>query len=540
MIDSYLDKLDPYQVRAVTHPSNVLQICAGPGSGKTRALTTRVAHLIHEHNIKPTELLVVTFTNKAANEMKERLLKPTLLGRQAVYIRMGTFHSVCSRLIRANAEAAGVNRNFGIADGNTMQRLGTLVFKELCAVHPDMLRTKPGFLLGSISKMKNDGYNLIEYLDKFGQDRENLYLTMLYQAYTDRLKSENLLDFDDLILVGRDLLKNEPSLTDNIKHVLVDEFQDTSTSQYQLIQYLTKNGEKGLTVVGDPDQSIYGWRSARVENFEIMFQDYPGTQVTYLSKNYRSTKNILASANHVVKQDSNRPDRELFTDNDNGALISLMQTNSDVLEAETVATEIERIIKYTKGLVNYKGIAVLFRMNYLTFNFEQAFTRAKIPFVVVSGLRFLDRMEIKDLVAYMQLFFNPKDSTAFERIINVPRRGLGQVSVSTIQKLARDNSFDHFEIIHKILTDPSFSSQARLATRAQVSLRKLVDMRNEFMEMVQQELPIHKILDHIIRKIDYEGYIRTFYQKDAEVKMANVGELISYAKRTDEENVLDK
>ncbi|KAI8060137.1 P-loop containing nucleoside triphosphate hydrolase protein [Gongronella butleri] len=534
MTESYLDKLDPCQVKAVTHSAKVLQICAGPGSGKTRALTTRVAYLVKEKGVDPGTILVVTFTNKAANEMRERLFNKDLLGNGAAYLRIGTFHSFCARLIRAFASEAGVSRNFGIADSGKSSSISEGVFKE-CFKCRQRGKDKAN-MMKFISDSKNDGMNYDEYFAHYGGNPKYNETTMFYHQYKAKLEEMNLLDFDDLIIVARDLLRNHPEAADTIRYVLVDEFQDTNTAQYQVIQLLTANGAKPLTVVGDRDQSIYGWRSARIENFEKMFEDFPGTEMTELNQNYRSTKSILANASHVVKKDNDRPERDLFTNNQEGAQVSLLRTNDETFESATVASEVQRIVKYSNGLIKYKDIAILYRMHNLTIHVEKALRQARVPYVLISQSSFMERQEIKPLLYYVQFFNNPRDSDAFNQVINVPRRGVGQQTLTRLHELASARGVDMLEATRIAVTQRAIE----LNKSCQSSLASFVKLAGIVQELMTNDEPAFEILKTIMEVVHYQDYVKGHFDKDVNVRLANVDELLVFAQRLDKDVDMDR
>ncbi|KAG0169066.1 hypothetical protein DFQ30_004024 [Apophysomyces sp. BC1015] len=500
----FLLKLNPVQLQAVKSEARSLQILAGPGSGKTRVLTSRVAWLVLEKKVNPSRIVVVTFTNKAAKEMKERLQGPDLLGQQTSNkLVMGTFHSICSRFLRRHSAEAGLENNFIIADTD----------------------------MSEISKSKNEGLDCDAYVAKHRNDRLKEDYILVFQAYEERLESENMVDFDNLLLRNRDLLQRYPEFTEFIGNVLVDEFQDTNTVQYELVK-LFANGGKQLSIVGDPDQSIFGWRSADVLNFAKMKHDFKDTVTVNLEENYRSTGSILTSALHVVNQDQTRAQKQLFTQNPIGVPISLLKMKDETLEAQTVADEITRIIKYSKGLITYKDIAILVRMNFMSRNLEQALTSNRIPHVVVGGVRFLERAEVKDILSYLSFFYNPKNASSFERVVNVPKRGIGEVSLNRILDLCRVKSWNIISVLSFVTasnTGPRVPEKINISKKAEQGLRQMLAMYREFCQMTNRNEPVSVILKYIVDTIGYEQYLKEHYRTDHESRWANVGELISFA-----------
>ncbi|CAO3623918.1 unnamed protein product [Cunninghamella blakesleeana] len=538
---SLLDNLNDAQKEAVTYDTKALEILAPPGSGKTRVLTTRVAWLVKEKKVFPGFIVVVTFTNKAANEMKERLEKPNLLGvRSTGFLRMGTFHSFCAKMLRRHVELTSLDKNFVIADTSVSKKIVSDVIKELGdQLSPYALKSKPDMFYSVISKHKNKGYTDATYKEKYKNDFQKKDSILIFSAYEKKLFDLNLVDFDGLQLYARDLFKNHPQVLEFIEHVLVDEFQDTNALQYELLRYMTNNSQKSITVVGDPDQSIFGWRNADTRLFKQLELEYENTAIVNLQENYRSTKMIISGASHVVKKDKDRLDRVMFTNNHDGTPISVLKVRKDVLEAETVAEEIQRIIKYSRGLIKYKDVAILFRMNYLTFNFEQAFNNAQIPYVLVSGVRFLDRMEIKDILSYLAFFYNPKDSISFDRIINVPRRGLGEVSLKEIIRLSRENKWNILETIQNILNKHPSTLSARIQSRGTDSLKKFVALYTSIKKLIDDKEPVSSMLKLIVESTKYYEHLKAHYENEYDAKVANVDELITFAHRQESSNQVE-
>ncbi|CAO3609513.1 unnamed protein product [Cunninghamella echinulata] len=397
-------------------------------------------------------------------------------------------------------------------------------------------RSKPDMFYSLISKQKNKGFDDITFKEKHGHEFEHKDTAIIFSAYEKKLFDLSLVDFDGLQLHARELFKNYPQVLEFIEHVLVDEFQDTNELQYELLRYMTNGSKKSISVVGDPDQSIFGWRNADTRLFKRLELEYENTAIVNLQINYRSTKMIIASASHVVNKDKNRLNREMITDNHAGTPISVLKVSRDTMEAETVAEEIKRIVKYSRGLIRYKDIAILFRMNYLTFNFEQSLNAAQVPYVLVSGVRFLDRMEIKDILSYLSFFYNPKDSVSFERIINVPRRGLGEVSIKEILRLSHENQWNILQTIQKIVEKHPSIKSARLQSRGSNSLSKFWSLYLEVKKLIDDNKPVSDMLKLIVEKIDYHKHLKDNYENEYNTKLANVDELITFAHRKELQN----
>ncbi|KAI8140462.1 P-loop containing nucleoside triphosphate hydrolase protein [Fennellomyces sp. T-0311] len=531
MDSNFMRKLNEAQRKAVTCENNAVQILAGPGSGKTRVLTSRVAWLVLSKNENPNSIVVVTFTKKAANEMRQRLQSAELLGpATSDRLVMGTFHSICATMLRRNGSMVDLKKNFTIADTDVSMHIIKKLKKEL---ESGMTRwgneMKPEAFYSEFSKSRNKGINVDKYIEKYQNDQRKKDLCLMFRAYEDRLKVENMVDFDNLLLFTRKLLIRFPHVANFVSHVLVDEFQDTNSVQYDIIKGLTHSGQKALTIVGDPDQSIYSWRNADRENFIKMQNEYENTAVCNLEENYRSTKSILTAAFHVVNQDRSRIQKSLFTQNSEGVPISMLKMSSDTMEAQSVAEEIKRILEYSGGLITYKDIAVLSRMNYLSRAFEQAFNAAGIPYVVVGGLKFFERAEVKDIIAYLRFFYNPNDTEAFERIINKPKRGVGEVTMNKIEGQSRKKNWNIIRVLESI--GQGTAKNITVPVKTARSLHEFVGLYEHIRTMIDRRDPISTMLEHIIEAIEYRTYLTKEHpDKDGESRWDNVGELISYAK----------
>ena len=418
--------LNDRQREAVTHAGSPLLILAGAGSGKTRVLTHRIAYLLATGRARAGEILAITFTNKAAAEMRERA--GTLVGDDARRMWVSTFHSACVRLLRYEHEAAGLSSSFTIYDAQDSQRLIQMVLK---AMDVDIKRFTPKMVAARISDAKNELIGPARYAETAGKDPVSRIVADAYVEYDKRMRASNALDFDDLIMRTVDLLRENPLIAEHyhrrFRHILVDEYQDTNHAQYVLVRALVGDGSDGvtpaeLTVVGDSDQSIYAFRGATIRNIEEFERDFTGARTILLEQNYRSTQNILSAANAVIARNTGRRAKNLWTASGDGALITLDAADSEHDEARFVVGEIDRL---ADSGVEWGDIAVFYRTNAQSRALEELLVRQGIPYRVVGGTRFYERREIKDALAYLQLISNPDDTVAARRVLNVPKRGIG-------------------------------------------------------------------------------------------------------------------
>ena len=418
--------LNDRQREAVTHAGSPLLILAGAGSGKTRVLTHRIAYLLATGRARAGEILAITFTNKAAAEMRERA--GTLVGDDARRMWVSTFHSACVRLLRYEHEAAGLSSSFTIYDAQDSQRLIQMVLK---AMDVDIKRFTPKMVAARISDAKNELIGPARYAETAGKDPVSRIVADAYVEYDKRMRASNALDFDDLIMRTVDLLRENPLIAEHyhrrFRHILVDEYQDTNHAQYVLVRALVGDGSDGvtpaeLTVVGDSDQSIYAFRGATIRNIEEFERDFTGAHTILLEQNYRSTQNILSAANAVIARNTGRRAKNLWTASGDGALITLDAADSEHDEARFVVGEIDRL---ADSGVEWGDIAVFYRTNAQSRALEELLVRQGIPYRVVGGTRFYERREIKDALAYLQVISNPDDTVAARRVLNVPKRGIG-------------------------------------------------------------------------------------------------------------------
>ncbi|KAI0749394.1 P-loop containing nucleoside triphosphate hydrolase protein [Daedaleopsis nitida] len=541
-----LQELNPAQLQAVQHPPQVpLQILAGPGSGKTKVLTMRVAHLITNCYLPPSTICAVTFTNKAANEMRERLVK--LLGKDATaQIRMGTFHALCAMFLRRYAKYVGLEGNFTVCDADESKKIIAKLLKEHEAILAEYNMTlKEGTLQSMISKLKAKGLTADDALAKVAefaalsqeeQARRLLnrkadilegklgrIVATVYKEYEKTLRESNSLDFDDLLLFGVKLFAKHKKASSWCKHVLVDEFQDTNTTQYELMRFIAQSCQC-VTIVGDPDQSIYGWRSAEVENLARMQRDFPTTFQIYLEENYRSTAAILAVSLAIISQDKARIQKTLNTSHPKGPLPVLRAFPMESVEAGFIAAEIKRVAAYSGEMLNWNDFVVLLRYNSLSRAIESALQKEGIPSRVLKGHKFFERMEIKDVLAYLQLVDNPAFVPAFTRVVNVPSRMVGEKTVAELLHRAEQLKISPLHVVERIvegrIPDIKPPVKKKLANFAGV-IRDLRKFANEGMAP-------SKLIQSLLELIKYGEHLRRT-QPEYESRWDNVQELINFA-----------
>src|SRR5512140_1781756 len=427
----FLDKLNPQQKSAVTAGNGPVLVVAGPGSGKTRVLTQRIAYLIAVEGVRPWQILAVTFTNKAAKEMGERVKR--LLPDQAIEgIMLGTFHSICARILRREAEHLPLGSNFVIFDSDDQERIVKSVIREF-NINEKLYR--PASVLGAISRAKNE---LIGPDDFPTQTYRDEIVKRVYVEYQKRLIASNAVDFDDLLVYTARLLEDNPTVRDKyaqrFRHVLVDEFQDTNLAQYALIKPLASH-HKNVFCVGDQDQSVYSWRGADWRNVQRFEQDFPDAQTILLEQNYRSRQNILNAAMGVIDRASNRKRKKLFTDRGEGEKIFFYEAPDDYAEASFVVDTIAQLVasrQFEPG-----DCAVMYRTNAQSRLLEEAFLQARLPYRLVGAQRFYGRREVKDVISFLRLVHNPADEASLDRVINVPPRGIGEKTLTTLHAVAR-------------------------------------------------------------------------------------------------------
>lgn len=522
-MDELLKGLNGAQRSAVTSPASVLQVLAPPGSGKTKTLTARVAYLVDHHGFRPWNVIVCTFTIKAAREMKERiqLLLPNGIERKLI---LGTFHSVARRFLLFYGQHIGIDKNFGIADSSdTLAILKRITKRSDCNIEPSAARSK-------ISSLKAKCISCEEYAASQKQV-EKQQLAGIYREYEETLKSSNLLDYDDLLLRCAQLLREHPECVSNIEAVLIDEFQDTNNVQYDLMTLFAQK-KNNVTIVGDPDQSIYGFRSAEIKNLKRMRQQYPETIRVILEENYRSSGAILLSALEVIEQDESRPAKKLLSTHCVGASPVLRKLPSAQAEAKWIVAEIQRSIAMTGRLLTHKDFAILLRSASLSRHVESELGRAGIPYRMVGGHRFFDRVEVKLLLDYLRVVNQPEHNDALARIINVPSRKIGEVTVRSLLEEAEKKKQSLWRLVLGI-AQGNCSPTTALSRTAQKGLELFVNIiltsHKKLVEADAEESPLLDLLGHLIKRLDLEGYIKKMYPEDFEGRWANVQELIAQA-----------
>ncbi|KAK6907367.1 hypothetical protein I203_101361 [Kwoniella mangroviensis CBS 8507] len=533
----YLASLNAAQLKAVTAPPEIpLQILAGPGSGKTRVLTSRVAYLVQHHQYKPYEIVAVTFTNKASREMKKRL--QVLLGdKQADNLVLGTFHATCAKYLRRYAQLIDLPNNFVVADAEDCKKImSTLLKARKEQLDESRMALKEGAVLSEISKAKAKEETPDQMAIRAAQDPNSSTSTLsiiaeLYGEYESNLRESNSLDFDDLLVFGLKLFRSAPRVLESCRHILVDEFQDTNITQYELMKCFAK-AHGGVSVVGDPDQSIYGWRSAEIENLNKMTKDFPGVQAIYLEENYRSTGAILSAAHAVVSQDRARIQKNLITSHPRSTPVTLKVFSTPVIEASFIAWEIKRLIAYSGGTLNYGDFAILLRYNALSRVIESALQKDSIPNRIVGGHKFFERMEIKDLLAYLQLADNPDFTPAFVRVVNVPKRSIGDKSVSDLLNAAKVTKISPMELSERIIDGEPLP--AGLKAGIKKNLGSFVGAVRKLRRAAEKGSSVGDLIRLVIEKTGYEEYLRAS-QQDFDSRWENVQELISYSVIVSEE-----
>ncbi|KAF8806984.1 UvrD-helicase-domain-containing protein [Phlegmacium glaucopus] len=531
---------------AVEHEPHIpLQILAGPGSGKTKVLTSRIAYLILEHSIAPTSICAVTFTNKAATEMRERLTK--LIGKEkTTALQMGTFHSLCARFLRKYYHSVKLEENFTICDAEETKKLTAALikpYKEYLITH-DIVFTE-GAASSRISRAKAKGQSAKAFFQEMEQaerQRKNVargrasessdpelesksldrIVAEIYIGYEQVLKDNNALDFDDLLVYGVKLFTEHYETALWCKHILVDEFQDTNTMQYELMKAI--GVRRCVTIVGDPDQSIYGWRSAEVINLTRMREDFPNTQQIFLEENYRSTASILRSCLAIVAEDKLRIPKSLHTSHPLGATPVLHESEDEKQEADFIAQEIKRCVANMGGVLRWGDFVVLLRFNALSRPIESALQKEGIPCRILGGHKFFERMEIKDLLAYLQLVDNASYNPAFIRAVKVPSRGTGDKTLVEIATQAEKLKISQLELVEKIhdnrISDIKPPIKRKLASFVQ-AIRKLRSLDKD-------DTQPSELIRNLLDLINYESHLRKT-QADWETRWENVKELITFA-----------
>ena len=526
---SLLDSLNPQQRAAVVHESSPLLIVAGAGSGKTRVLTYRIAHLLAERNVGPAEILAITFTNKAAREMADRVA--ALIGGRAKAMWVMTFHSACVRILRREAKRFGYPSSFSIYDQADSQRLMGLVCRELDL---DPRWFQPKAMHAGVSNLKNElvDYETARTQASNGTHKEKI-LAEAYEAYQRRLVESGAMDFDDLIMVTVLLLQAFPEVAEHyrrrFRHILVDEYQDTNHAQYALIRELVgRDNPAELCVVGDADQSIYAFRGATIRNIEEFEQDFPDAKVILLEQNYRSTQNILSAANAVVSRNVGRKPKNLWSDQGAGPLVTGYVADNEHDEAAFVAAEVDRLAD--EGAAKPGQVAVFYRTNAQSRVFEEIFVRTGLPYKVVGGVRFYERREVRDLLAYLRLLANPEDLVSLRRIMNVPRRGIGDRAQACVEAFAQRERITFATALARPDDVPG------LATRSAGSIAQFNSLIGGFRELVAEGTPPSQIAEAVLERAGYLAELEDSQDPQDESRIENLSQLIAVAREFESVN----
>lgn len=529
---SLLEGLNEPQTQAVLHAGSPVLVVAGAGSGKTRVLTRRIAHLVAERDVHPGSILAITFTNKAAAEMRSRVAE--LVGNRARLMWVSTFHSACVRILRSDIDKLGYRKAFSIYDDTDAKRLMGMVARDL---NLDSKKFPPRSLLNWVSNCKNEVITA-EQAAASASGLDAIHAEV-YAEYDKRLRAANALDFDDLIMVTVRLLQTHPEVREayrrRFRHVLVDEYQDTNHAQYLLIKQLCGDlgGNDGLPpeapriapgelmVVGDSDQSIYAFRGATIRNILDFDEDFPGARTILLEQNYRSTQTVLTAANAVIRNNSNRPAKRLWSDAGDGEQIIGYVADTEHDEARFVATEIDDLVDQKKG--NYSQMAVFYRTNAQSRAFEEVFIRVGLPYRVVGGVRFYERREIRDAIAYLRAIANPDDDVSLRRILNVPKRGIGDRAEACLAMLAASEQVSFSQAVDRADEAPG------IATRSLNQVKQFADMMSDFRAMDAAELPASEILEAVLARSGLLDELKTSTDPQDKTRIENLVELVKVA-----------
>jgi DNA helicase-2/ATP-dependent DNA helicase PcrA len=515
---SLLDGLNSRQREAAETIDGPLLILAGAGSGKTRTIIHRIAHIIETGKAWPSQILAITFTNKAAGEMRERIAKMNILESNRIW--MSTFHAMCARIMRSHSQWLGYDENFVIYDTDDQKRLYKTLLKELGL--NDKYFTNQ-YLAGEISNAKNNFVSPDAYLKTNAGDFRKDKVAQYYKRYQESLKANNAMDFDDLIYNTLVLFKGFPEILEQyqnrFKYIMVDEYQDTNHSQYELVNMLAEKYQN-ICVCGDDDQSIYGWRGADINNILDFEKDYANAKVVKLEENYRSTQLILDCANNVIAQNTGRKEKALWTRNEGDEKIMIASFNQGYDEARFIIEEINNSIEQGKGV--YGDFAILYRTNAQSRLFEEALMRGGLPYQLVGGTGFYSRAEIKDVIAYLNVLSNPKDNMGFMRIVNVPKRGIGSATIDKIGEYATFKSFSLMEAFHHVEEIPEMSSNVKNKVRAFSELMK-------GLSELQERASLSELISAVIEKTGYLEMLETGKMDKGESRLENLQELVSSA-----------
>ena len=514
-----LNGMNDRQAEAVQATEGPLLIMAGAGSGKTRVLTHRIAYLIDEKMVNPWNILAITFTNKAAREMRERAEK---LKTEAQDCLIATFHSMCVRILRREADHIGYNRNFTIVDPGEQRTLMKRILKNL---NLDPKKWNERAILGTISNAKNDLIDEVAYANLAG-DMYTEIVAKCYTAYQKELRQSEAMDFDDLIMLTLRLFDQNPDVLtyyqQRYQYIHVDEYQDTNHAQYQLVKLLASRF-KNICVVGDADQSIYGWRGADMQNILDFEKDYPEAKVVLLEENYRSTKTILQAANEVIQNNRNRRPKNLWTQNEDGEEIVYYRANDEQDEALFVARTIDQL---SREGYSHKDFAVLYRTNAQSRTVEEALLKANIPYTMVGGTKFYSRKEIRDIIAYLNLIANPSDNISYERVVNEPKRGVGPGTVEKIRNFAATQEISLLDASANIMLSPV---KGKAAQAAYEFANLILDLRDRL-----DDYSVTELVELVLKKTGYSAALAAQATLESQARIENIEEFLSVTKNFDE------
>ncbi len=537
-MEEILKQLNVPQREAVTTTEGPVLVIAGAGSGKTRALTHRVAYLIQVKNVRPASILAVTFTNKAAAEMKERiaelLKQPTSPvirggweGLRTGLPTVGTFHSICVKILRQEIEKIGYKSSFTIFDDQDQLSLVKKVMKEM-EINTDQF--KPRAILGAISKAKNEMHSAESFLNSVGGYWEEM-VAKIYLQYQKRLKDQDALDFDDILLFVVDIFKKFPEVLEKYQnffhYIMVDEYQDTNQAQYSIIKMLSaKYGN--LCVVGDDWQGIYSWRGANIQNILDFEKDYPAARVIKLEQNYRSTQTILDAAYGVISKNKNRKDKKIWTENKGGHSITSYEADNERKEADFIISEVEKLKRETE--FNFSDFVVLYRTNAQSRIIEEAMLASSLPYRIIGGVKFYQRKEVKDIIAYLRLIQNFNDEAALERIVNEPKRGIGMATLGKWMRLAKELQLDF--ISAGLVKNEILNTKYKIQNTKLDAIIKFSEFINRMAE-IKDKLTLTDLIQKVFTESGYEKYLLDGTD-EGEMRHENVRELLTVAKKYDE------
>ena len=520
-----INTLNDKQREALLATEGPLLILAGAGSGKTKVVTSKIAYLIEKLNVPSWKILAITFTNKAAKEMKDRVQK--LIDRDISSMWIGTFHSICVRILRRNIERIGYNGNFTIYDRDDQI---TVVKEAIAELSIDRDIYKPRAIINDISNIKSEGISPIEYIEANKNNFFKENLGKIYNLYEKKLRKNNALDFDDLLIKTVDILKSEEDIRDfyrdKFEYIFVDEYQDTNKIQYELIK-LIAGAKPNLTVVGDNDQSIYKWRGADINNILNFHKDFPGAKIVKLEQNYRSSQKILDVANQVIEHNTSRIEKNLWTSRDEGKDVVYREFPHSNEEEYGV---VNKIIALNYKGEEFKDMAILYRTNAQSRGFEEALVRERIPYKIVGGLKFYDRMEVKDVLAYLRILNNTDDNVSLARIINRPKRGIGDTSLSDLLDYADENRLSLYDVITNIDDFEDLNLRARKNIKEFGSILKILKDRAE-------NLSIGKLFEEVLYESGYVNDLKNQNTIEAKTRLENIEELHSNIMEYDREGV---